>query len=61
MRPSQAKASSKGEEFRQPTQPQQHWHIDISYLNICGNYFEGIFLKGTQAQPFNQLRKSEPG
>lgn len=39
MRPSQAKPSSKGEGFRQPTRPHQHWHIDISYLNICGTFY----------------------
>lgn len=39
MRPSQAKASRKGQGFKQPKRPHQHWHIDISYLNICGTFY----------------------
>ncbi len=39
MRPSQAKDSSKGQDFKQPKRPHQHWHIDISYLNICGTFY----------------------
>lgn len=38
------KSSSKGRGFVQPLKPHEHWHIDISYLNICGTfyYFIGI-------------------
>lgn len=34
----------KGTGFVQPLKPHEHWHIDISYLNICGTfyYFVGI-------------------
>lgn len=32
-------ASRKGRGFVQPLQPHQHWHIDISYLNICGTFY----------------------
>lgn len=39
LRPTQAKPSSKGQGFNQPKQPHQHWHIDISYLNICGTFY----------------------
>jgi len=31
--------SKKGTGFQQPLQPHQHWHIDISYLNICGTFY----------------------
>lgn len=31
--------SQKGSGFQQPLQPHQHWHIDISYLNICGTFY----------------------
>jgi putative transposase len=31
--------SSKGTGFAQPLGPHQHWHIDISYLNICGTFY----------------------
>jgi transposase InsO family protein len=29
----------KGFGFEQPTKPHQHWHVDISYLNIGGTFF----------------------
>ena len=25
--------------FEQPPQPHQHWHIDISYLNVCATFY----------------------
>jgi putative transposase len=31
--------SRKGTGFNQPTRAHQHWHIDISYLNICGTFY----------------------
>ncbi len=31
--------SSKGTGFDQPKTPHEHWHIDISYLNICGTFY----------------------
>jgi putative transposase len=31
--------SAKGQGFDQPTQPHQHWHIDVSYLNICSTFY----------------------
>lgn len=40
----EAKPTSKGKGFVQPLKPHEHWHVDISYLNICGTfyYFIGI-------------------
>ena len=35
-RPSPTK---KGTGFEQPLLPHDHWHIDISYLNICGTFY----------------------
>jgi transposase InsO family protein len=29
----------KGKGFHQPSGPHHHWHIDISYLNICGTFY----------------------
>ena len=29
----------KGTGFEQPVRPHEHWHIDVSYLNICGTFF----------------------
>jgi putative transposase len=34
-----AKPSRKGTGFEQPLQPQQHWHIDVSYINVCGTFY----------------------
>lgn len=31
--------STKGTGFVQPTTPHEHWHIDISHLNICGTFY----------------------
>ena len=29
----------KGKGFQQPLRPHQHWHIDISYINVAGTFF----------------------
>ena len=31
--------SKKGTGFVQPLAAHQHWHVDISYLNICGTFY----------------------
>jgi hypothetical protein len=31
--------SLKGTGFHQPLKPHQHWHVDISYLNISGTFY----------------------
>jgi putative transposase len=36
---SQTKPSLKGTGFHQPLTPHQHWHIDVSYLNITGTFY----------------------
>jgi len=33
------KPSLKGTGFRGPNRPHEHWHVDISYLNICGTFY----------------------
>jgi len=33
------KPSRKGTGFEQPPQPHQHWHIDVSYLNVCATFY----------------------
>jgi len=33
------KPSKKGTGFVQPLHPHEHWHVDISYLNICGTFY----------------------
>lgn len=36
--------SQKKKGFQQPLEPQEHWHTDVSYINICGTfyYFIGV-------------------
>lgn len=29
----------KGTGFEQPLKPHEHWHIDVSYVNICGTFY----------------------
>ena len=31
--------SRKGDGFDQPTRPHEHWHMDVSYVNICGTFY----------------------
>lgn len=31
--------STKGDGFKQPLKPHEHWHVDISYINILGTMF----------------------
>ena len=31
--------SRKGQGFDQPTKPHQHWHIDLTYLNLGGTFY----------------------
>lgn len=39
--------TKKGTGFQQPLAPHQHWHTDISYLNIAGTfYFQCSILDG---------------
>ena len=32
------KTSSKGNGFKQPKAPHDHWHIDIAYVNVMGSF-----------------------
>lgn len=36
---SKTKPSQKGTGFAHPERPHQHWHIDVSYLNIGGTFY----------------------
>jgi len=31
--------SKKGTGFHQPVGPHEHWHVDISYINVAGTFF----------------------
>jgi putative transposase len=39
MQRNSAKPSTKGKGFQQPLRPHEHWHVDVSYLNIAGTFF----------------------
>jgi len=39
LQPWTATPSKKGTGFVQPLAPHEHWHTDISYLNICGTFY----------------------
>lgn len=34
LRPLKVTPSKKGTEFNQPLRPHEHWHADVSYINI---------------------------
>jgi putative transposase len=34
-----SKASLKGKGFQQPLRIHEHWHVDVSYINIAGTFF----------------------
>ncbi len=36
---SNAKPSPKGTGFQQPLAAHEHWHVDISYINISGTFY----------------------
>ncbi len=33
------KPSTKGQGFQQPLNPHEHWHVDISYVNVCATFY----------------------
>ena len=33
------KPSLKGTGFQQPLKPHEHWHVDVSYINIAGTFY----------------------
>jgi len=39
MRRWNGKPSGKGQGFSQPGGPHEHWHVDVSYVNICGTFY----------------------
>jgi putative transposase len=39
LQPWNTTSSKKGTGFVQPLAPHEHWHTDVSYLNICGTFY----------------------
>jgi putative transposase len=49
------KTSFKGTGFIQPLRPHEHWHVDISYLNIHDTiYYLCSFLDGCSSSDRSQ-------
>ena len=34
-----ARPTRKGTGFVQPLEPHEHWHVDVTYINICGTFY----------------------
>jgi len=34
-----SKPSRKGTGFEQPLEPHEHWHVDVSYINLSGTFY----------------------
>ena len=57
--------SQKGTGFVQPLQAHEHWHIDISYINICGTFYylcsvlDGFSRYLVQGEIRETMRESE--
>ena len=39
LAPASKSSSKKGKGFDQPGRPHQHWHVDVTYINICGSFY----------------------
>jgi transposase InsO family protein len=39
LQPWTKKPSLKGTGFQQPLKPHEHWHVDVSYINISGTFY----------------------
>jgi transposase InsO family protein len=39
IKPRNNKPSLKGKGFQQPLRAHQHWHVDVTYINIAGTFF----------------------
>jgi putative transposase len=39
MKAHNSKPSLKGKGFQQPLRPHEHWHTDVSYINVAGTFF----------------------
>jgi putative transposase len=52
--------SKKGRGFEQPLRPHEHWHSDVSYLNIAGTfyYFFGLVDGASRAVVHWEIRES---
>ena len=38
MKAHNSKPSLKGTGFQQPSRPHEHWHVDVSYINVAGTF-----------------------
>lgn len=54
------KPSKKGQGFDQPIKPHEHWHSDVSYVNIAGTfyYFIGVIDGASRYLAHWEIRES---
>ena len=54
------KPSKKGQGFEQPLNPHEHWHSDVSYVNIAGTfyYFIGVIDGASRYLAHWEIRES---
>ena len=48
-----AAPSKKGTGFVQPLRPHEHWHVDISYINVGGTFYF-LFTRPGRLQPLHR-------
>jgi hypothetical protein len=53
------KVSSKGKGFVQPLMPHEHWHVDVSYINIAGTFYYLLMNDSYNSRPAT-LRIPDP-
>jgi putative transposase len=39
LKPWACKTRTRGKGFEQPASPHEHWHIDVSYINVSGTFY----------------------
>ena len=53
MKAHNSKPSLKGKGFQQPLRPHEHWHVDVTYVNVAGTFFYLCSLLG-RLQPVHR-------
>jgi hypothetical protein len=55
------KPSRKGAGFEQPLGAHQHWHTDVSYINICGTFYYLCSVLVLLCYKRNEQQKGQQG
>ena len=54
------RVSSKGRGFKQPLEPHEHWHTDVSYININGTFYYFIGVQPSSQPNFTTFLTLSP-